>query len=511
MKTSKKKTDVLGENAIGPQPVFDRIANGMEDQAARVPSLAASSILPLDFSRTFFHMPAGRSDGIYEPTLCGIGERLAAGRVPNDSFKTAFMSYLTINSARLGYPLSALLMPDDPLAAVALLHRVCGLAPSGSYTEFNKVVPEHLFAGGGARLHNKCIVCSDIKGLSKVMPDLEMMLTRGMTIRQEILKKKYEVAVEEFRAEWPVSFLGVAPLKGGDDSGHPAIIRLPVRSSCNISSAVGTGGETQVFDVDAYATLRIKKSFQRLRPRRVVIPFFDQLAEALIKTGGDHLGHKMEILRKVISLCAIMNQPPQVTVEEIGAYIYQAEVPQVQGWPRQARVFQAVQGHSDGTEPIVADKKDLFLAGLLLEGVLTADGVYMTERQRLVYEAIRFFNLGKLAEQFAKADSEQEKLIGITQSASSWAPMEKIFAKVNSGGGAHISMATLYKDIVALMDRGILGRGKPHKKNHYSYYVMRLNLDKYLPIPKPVDIFGVPADGKGLEIVNPVTGQIEAI
>lgn len=481
----------------------------LEPNAPLPSQTAAGSLAPLDFSRRFFNMPTGRQDGVFEPLLCGVGERLVAETLPSQNLKSAFLLYLAINSARLGYPLSVLLMPDDQLAAVTLLDRVCNLAPEDSFMEFRKVQPEHLFTGGGARFHSKCIVSGDPDGLVKVMPDLELMLARGKTVRQEVLNKKYKIAIEEFRAEWPVSFVGVAPLKKGGDSWHPSIIRLPVDSSCNVSVLHTGPGSSQ--GMEALSILRIKKTFARLRPRKVLIPFADQLGEVLIKSGGSHLDFKMEILKKVISICAIINQPPPVTMEELGSYIYQADISAVRSWLTEAGALQDGQGQDDGTGPITADKKDLYLARLLLDGVLSSEGTYMTERQRVVYETVRMINLGKLSTSFTKTGKEEEKLAGIAQSSGCWATIEMIFEHINNGSKPIISMATLYKDLVALMNSDILGRAKPPKKNQFGYFAMRLNMDITLPLPQLTDIWGAPAEGKALQVINPLTGQIVEI
>jgi hypothetical protein len=478
--------------------------------SAPLPSqVGATNLAPLDFSRLFFNMPTGRQDGVFEPLLCGVGERLIAETLPPQSLKGAFLLYLAVNSARLGYPLSVLLMPDDALAAVTFLDRVCNLAPDGSFTEFRKVQPEHLFTGGGAHFHNKCIVSSDPDGLVKVMPDLELMLARGKTVRQEVLNKRYEIAIEEFRAEWPVSFVGLAPSKKGGDSWHPSIIRLPVDSSCNISVLHNGLGSSQ--GMEALSILRIKKTFARLRPRKVLIPFADKLGEVLIKSGGSHLDYKMEILKNVISLCAIINQPPPVTMEELGSYIYQTDVSSVRKWLIEAGGLNEGQGQNDGAGPITADKKDLYLACLLLDGVLSTEGVHMTERQHEEYEIVKNINLGQLSATFAKKTMEAEQLSGIAQSPSVWATIEKIFEAMNGGSRPIISMATLYKDLVALVDRGVLSRAKRPKSNQYGYYVMRLNMDKTLPMPQLSNIWGAASEETACKLINPITGQVVEI
>ena len=77
---------------------------------------------------------------------------------------------------------------------------------------------------------------------------------------------------------------------------------------------------------------KIRKSFQRLKPRPVVIPFEEQLAKAIIDSGCENAPEKMEILKNMVSICAIINQPPPVQMTELGALIYGTDEQEVGRW-----------------------------------------------------------------------------------------------------------------------------------------------------------------------------------
>ena len=466
----------------------------------------AENTIP-DLSSLFFNMPTGRLDGVFEPLVCGVAEQLVAAGLPNQVLKEAFLIYIAMNSARLGYPLSVLLMPDDPLVAISLIDRVKMLAPTDSFIEFQRMNPDQLFINGGEPFRNKCIVSSDPDGFSKVMPDFEVMLTRGHTIRQEIRNRKFDVSIEEFKAEWPVSFVGIAPRMKKEHEWHPSIIRLPVKSSEAIPVINGNG-----FFAKSGPSLpiqRVKKTFERLKPQRVNIPFIDQIHTAMVESGTSHVDCKMDQIAKMISLSAIINNPPNVTREEIGSYIYGTGIEEARKFLTESGRIPLGDTSNEISDEITADKKDHYLAHLLLDGVISSDNTYMTVRQRKIYNAVKTYNLGKLNLTVDPLDkvNETESLDRIAKSSSCWANVNRVFGSVNNGPEQIIALATIYKDLRALMKNGILGRAKPPKTNYYGYFVMRLNMDQSMPLPEPSKIELLSAESEVLDIINPLTAK----
>jgi hypothetical protein len=68
-------------------------------------------------------------------------------------------------------------------------------------------------------------------------------------------------------------------------------------------------------------------------------------------------------------------------------------------------------------------------------------------------------------------------------------------------------MATIYKDLMAMVNNGILGRAKPPKTNYYGYFVMRLNLDQSMALPDPSKIELSDAEKEVVDIINPITAE----
>jgi hypothetical protein len=513
--TSKIKTT---DKALADKANSSNKKHSPKTQAAKespgtmsVPADGAMVAPMPDLSGLFFNVPTGRPDGVFEPLVCGVAEQLVAAGLPRDAQKEALLIYMAMNSAKLGYPLSLLLMPDDPLTAVSLINRVKNLAPANSFIEFQKMKPEQLFINGGAPFRNKCIVSSDPAGFSKVMSDFEMMLTRGHTVRQEIRNRKYDVSIEEFQAKWPISFIGLAPPVKREHEWHPSIIQMPIKSSDVIPVMSGNGLPSH--PGYSLSVQKVKKTFERLKPRPVVIPFIDQVLTVLINSGTAHVDCKMDQMVKIISLCAIINNPPPVTIEELGSYVYDTDIQAV-------RQFLAGSGRispgdigNDSSSEITADRKDFYLAHLLLDGVIRADNTYMTERQLRVYDAVRTYNLGrlKLTVDPVDRDNEAESLARIAKSSGCWADVNRIFELMNNGSEPILAMATIYKDLMELLKNGILGRAKPPKTNHYGYFVMRLNMDQSMVLPEPSKLKISGMDEGALDIINPLTALSETI
>ena len=174
----KPKALALKDRAPSDSPASHHLLNAGEQSPLTTSTGLGSIKKPHDLSNLFFLMPTGRPDGVFQPLLCEVTGLLVNSGTAPSLIKEALLVYLGINSARLGYPMSLLLMPDDPLLAVGLLDRCTHLAPNGSVIEFQRITPEQIFIEGGAIFRNRCIISPDPKGFSKVVSDIELMLTR---------------------------------------------------------------------------------------------------------------------------------------------------------------------------------------------------------------------------------------------------------------------------------------------------------------------------------------------
>ena len=90
-----------------------------------------------ELSSMFFTWPTARPDGIFQPLLCEGTDHLFQNGVSVENMQASQVILMALNSARLGYPLSILLHPEEPIYAVDLLDKCVTLAPQNSIIEFH--------------------------------------------------------------------------------------------------------------------------------------------------------------------------------------------------------------------------------------------------------------------------------------------------------------------------------------------------------------------------------------
>jgi hypothetical protein len=199
-------------------------------------------------------------------------------------------------------------------------------------------------------------------------------------------------------------------------------------------------------------------------------------------------------------------------MEELGAYIYGTDQATVRNWLMKTAKLDII-SDTDNTDdiPLTATKIDFYIGKFLLDGLLITGNNYLTERQRRVYEAALRINMEKVREAMLEKGDEIEILSTISQSSTYWARREKLYEIVNKDGGQYLSLSTVNSELIELMKMGIIDRSKPPKSRHFGYYVMTLNVGGAIPLPSPSDIHDPIYKGKPVEVINPLTGQVEKI
>lgn len=464
-----------------------------------------ASILGQDLSRMLFDSPLQSQDGAFRPLLCGVGSMLSTSGMSPSRLKAGLLAYLALVSSKLGVPLSVQLVCDEQMDAVQLLDNCMKLAPPEGFIEFSALKREHIFTEAGKHLSGRTIVTTDPGGFVSVYRDLNSLLTRGHTLSQEIIHTKYGTRFEEMRAELPVSIVGVVVKDSGRELSHPSVIRVLLPNEQLLASR--TSVTPDLWEVE---TARLRKTFGRLQALPVEIPFLNQLWEPIAKT-GDRLGMlKLEILGKVISLCAIINNPPPLYLDELCSTLYGIQISKVKKWLIQKTQSDPKYGFDDRSSgSIIATKLDYALAWMILSGVLkVGDSMALSENQRRIFEAVKRINLGKLDTAFLKKGDEIEKCATIAGSSSYWVNRENIYEEVNKDSAAPLSLTTVYNELMSLMKIGLLGRGKPPKRSNFGYYVTKLSVDEELPMLHPSEVADGVLDGQTIEIINPVTGEM---
>ncbi len=497
----QKGREVQHEDIITDMPATN---TGVIPDTTTPPTVFAGNSDPIN---QFIEWPVIRPDGALQPIQYPAVGHLLSNGVDPGNIQAANLTFMAMLSARLGYPISAMLEPDDAQGAVQLLDQCLKIVPADAVIEFPELRPEHLYIDGGRRLDGKCIISPIENGFGKASRDLELILTRGHTISQEVAKGKYEVGLSEHRSAMHVSVLGINGGKPGKGLSLPSVLKIPVGTN---PGAI-LPGRPDVFE--RYGLIRsplfkLRKTFQRLRAQPVAIPYEQQLATALIESGSDHVLEKIAILKNLVSICAIVSNPHPVEMAELGAMIYSTDENEVRRWLIDSGLAKGPQPIT--SEPIVATKVDYYLARLLLDGVLLSGPTRYTDRQRQVFETVKAINMGKMSTSILTKGDEVETLAAISRSSGCWATREKVFEEINKTGYV-FSLSSVNKDLATLLELGVLERAKPVKSRFYGYYITTSTLSETIQLPAPNTIQDPVYEGKDVLVVNPFTGEVEKI
>ena len=453
----------------------------------------------------FIERPIIRSDGAYQPIQYRTAGHLLSSGIYPENLQAGSLMLTIMLSPRWGYPISAMLESDDPQGAIHLINSCLSLIPKDATIEFPELKPEHLYIDGGQRLDGKCIISLAPDGFSKVIRDLELILTRGHAVRQEVAKGRYEFDLSEHRTKMLVSVLGIDGGKPGKGLSLPSILKIPVSYKRSATEGIKSDIIEQ-YDLIQSPSFKIRKSFQRLKPWPVIIPYEEQLSRAIDESGCEHAHEKMGILKNVISVCAIINRPPSVQKAELGSIMYGTDEQEVSRWLIESGLEKATETLRE--DPVVATKVDYHLARLLLDGILMTGPTRFSDRQKKVFETVKAINMGKMRDAILKKDDDVEKLATIAQHSGYWTTREKVFEIINNGS-YDFSLSSVSNDLVALLEMGVLERAKPPKSRFFGYYIMTTTLSDAIQLPASETIQDPVYEGKAVTVVNPFTGQVE--
>ena len=74
-----------------------------------------------------------------------------------------------------------------------------------------------------------------------------------------------------------------------------------------------------------------------------------------------------------------------------------------------------------------------------------------------------------------------------------------------------MSLTTVNNELIGLCKMGVVGREKVRSRRQYGYFVMTLDVEKSLTLPPVSQNRRSGLQGKQVNVVNPITGQIEKI
>ncbi len=500
-KVDPKGHEVQNEDIIIDMPATN---TGVIPDKNILPTVFAGHSDPI---HQFIEWPIIRPDGALQPIQYRASGHLQSIGITPENIQAANLISMCMLSARLGHPISAMLEPDNAQEAVQLLDQCLRIVPKDAVIEFPEFKQEHLYIDHGRLLDGKCILSPTVNGFSKVSRDLELILTRGYSVQQEVTKGKYKVDLSEHRSEMRVSVLGITGGTPGKELSLPSVLKIPV---------VGNQGTISQSMPDLYERyglihsplFKFRKSFQRLKPQPVVIPYEQQLETAFIESGCDHAVEKLTILKHLISICAIIGNPPTVEMAELGALMFGTDEDEVRYWLINAGIAKGTEPVSNG--PLVATKVEYHISRLLLDGMLLVGSTRFTDRQKMIFDTVKTLNMAKLSTALLSKGDDVEKLSTIAQGSGYWATREKIFEKIGRSD-AQFSLSSMSNDLMVLVTMGVLERAKPPKSRYYGYYITTPTLENAIGLPAPETIQDPIYEGKEVLVVNPLSGQVEKI
>jgi len=455
----------------------------------------------------FLEWPLTRDDGAHQPLQYLVNGHLLASGVFPDNIKAANLAVISMLSARMGYPISVMLEPDDTQNAIQLTNQCQRLVPSEATIEFQEFLPEYLYYDGGRKLDGKSIISLAVNGFKKANPDLELILTRGHAIHQEFTKNKFDFSLSEHNSKMIVSLIGINSGKSSKNLNHPSILRVPIKGN-------HTGGLTTVsevfkkYDLIHSPLFKMQKTFQRLKWRPVDIPFIQQIESMMLESACDNVFEKLGIIKNLISIFTIMREPSPLHMAELGALIYGTDEKAVSRWLQDTGYEKDVGPMSN--EPIIATKLEYYLTFQLLEGFLSAGPNHFTDRHMKAFETVRTINKGKMSNLILEKGDDVETLAAIINNPDCWASREKIFEIINKDHN-HFSLSSVSNDLVDLLKMGMLERAKPPKSRFFGYYITTLTLSDSIQLPTPETIIDPIYEGKVIDIVNPFTDKVDQI
>lgn len=463
-----------------------------------------------NLDRIFFEPTWICPGGPFLSPIVSTAKMLSALGINAGDLKTGLTVSLALNSARLGYPIAAILLSHEPSMAVKVLHLCMQVTPSNSYIEFQRMTQDDLFLGS-PQIRERTVTSSDENGFKKVRQDVELLLSRGNSTTQELIRSKFGVGLQSRRVEIPLSLVGVATDRMSSILQHPSLLWVSVQGDENKtaaqSSRLRSGESDGLLDVEV---ARLQKTYERLSWHPVSIPFAEQILCSL-KDMKTLSGCQVENIFKVLCMATIINNPPPVQWDEIMSLMYGVGKEKVGSWiaAKKDTVIPAVQ--TGESSPLVATKVDYFFAWLLLDKVLPVGEFILTPRQTRVLEVLKGLNMAGMGETMADKKSIIEVLSTIARNSSAWVNREKLFEAINRDGGDFVSLSTVNNELQYLLRAGIIDRKKPPKSNQYKYFILTLEAGQSLTLPHPSSIIDPVYQGKPVEVVNPLTDAVEKI
>ena len=458
--------------------------------------------------RMIFTDPRGWNDGIFRSPLIFVAEYLRKRGYGRDAVQVGLLITVALSSVRLGYPLSLILVTDDYPQTADLLNACKRILPNDVICDGRDLKWEQLYRDQGF-LKNKVIVCDDAKSLKKCMPDINDLIVFGKTTRQVQLGGKFGVITQTITAEYPTSLVCIENADNGPLISHPSIIRVPVSSDLFNESHTSDDNFDLTGNGNLIDSKVISKMFDRIPKTGVSVPFFNDILAWILKQRIENLRTRMEVIRKVIQVCATLANPPQFNNNEIIAKYIGIDMEQLmESCAHNGVGRQTLPGW---TRTIQAGREDYYVAKALLDNIVSSGSEMFTITELRLFKTVRKINIMKCGESMEGKTSIIKKIIGFPRIPDRWAHMHDIMNELKKESAPFMPEPHITKCLGKLKKRGVIDSKKGDSNKGEGYYILVPEIHSYVELPKLPDLGHPDLQGAPTKIVNPITGEIEVI
>lgn len=472
----------------------------------------SQTVLPRELApladKLFTH-PHRWPDGIVRTPLIWVSEYLRNNGVAPENIRAGHLVHLALYSVKLGLPLTIILTAEDPTIASHLLCVCKKIVPDNLFHEVYELKSEELYKDQEF-FRDKVIICHDIVASKKVIPDLIKIFTQGHSTRQVSFNSKFGTAIKNVIAKNPKALIGVETTDRESILNHPSIIKVPVGiNSCHNES------DTPIFpnaadSINNIASRTVATIFERLRNRHVSIPYLNQIVRIVAKQKPENFREKVDIIRKVISLCSIINDPPRPTQLEAFAKYIGVKADDIERTMVKERDSRGLL-QSFENSIFEANKVDYYLATMLLDGVIGLTKDSYTGAQIKVFEAVKVINFNKLNEAAINQNDVLEKLLLLPRFPKYWAYMHEIMKSLNKSNHFSMTIPNIETAIAKLIKLNMLRAKKGEPTNGNGYFILVPELKSLLKLPKRLKIYKNVDEKQSTKLLNPLTKTVEEL
>jgi hypothetical protein len=315
--------------------------------------------------------------------------------------------------------------------------------------------------------------------------------------------------MQKFSAQHPRALIGIETIDSVKRLNHPSVIKVPIDSVYNHSQSFENIFSDSTSNPSNTANRTIATIFERLRKNRVSIPYAEQLARIVGQQKPKHFRNKLELIRKVISLCTTINNSPQITRQELFAKLIGVG---------QEEIYQAMVGKKNmntqlpcTANNIQSNKVDYYISAMIIDGIITTTSDSFTYDQVKVFEAVKEINFHKLKGAAINKNSYLEKLSMLPRFPAYWAYMHELLEILNEPNRFIMSVPDIEKVLNHLKRHKKLGIKKGDQNKGNGFFILVPKINSHIKMPSVADVMDPNNQKQAVKVLNPLTGLVEEL